>query len=73
MRVVLDTNVILSSISPYSPYCPLAFNANYLVANDRHFRVLKNIPFPSLTVLKMEEFMEILNALPDAGVSKFTA
>ena len=136
MKVVLDTNVILSSISPYSPYrpifdhfeagtyqlgltteilleyeekiqsnfspflaelivgamtlknnvsfvevffqwkliyhdlddnkfvdCALAFGADYLVTNDRHFRVLKNISFPSLTVLRMEEFMEILRTL----------
>ncbi len=134
MKVVLDTNVILASISPFSPYrpifdhfevgtcqlgltteilleyeekiasnfsfllselvvgamslksnvsfvevffrwqliyhdlddnkfvdCALAFNADYLVTNDRHFRVLKNIPFPSLTVLKMEEFLEVLD------------
>lgn len=136
MKVVLDTNVILSSISPYSPYrsifdhfeagtyqlgltteilleyeekiqsnfspllaelivgamtlknnvsfvevffqwqliyhdlddnkfvdCALAFGADYLVTNDRHFRVLKNIAFPSLKVLRMEEFVEILPSL----------
>jgi predicted nucleic acid-binding protein len=43
--------------------CALAFGADYLVTNDRHFRVLKNISFPSLTVLRMEEFMEILPTL----------
>lgn len=135
MKVVLDTNVILASVSPYSPYrpifdhfeagtyqlglttevlleyeeklasnfssllselivgamslksnvsfvevffrwqliyhdlddnkfvdCALAFNADYLVTNDRHFRILKKIPFPSLTVLKMEEFLEVLDS-----------
>lgn len=145
MKVVLDTNVVLSSISPYSPYrtifdhfeagtyqlgltteilleyeekiesnfsvllaeltvgamslksnvnfvevffrwqliyhdlddnkfvdCALAFNADYLVTNDRHFRVLKNIPFPSLTVIKMEEFMEVLDGYPVSGTMSFT-
>ncbi len=137
MKVVLDTNVILSSIFPYSPFrpifdhfeagsfrlgltteilleyeeklssnfspfvaelvvgamplkanvefievffkwkliyhdlddnkfvdCALAFGADYLVTNDRHFRALRSIPFPSLTVLKMEDFMKILSKLP---------
>lgn len=133
MKVVLDTNIILSSISPYSPYkfvfdqfeagsytlsltteilleyeekltanfspfvaelivggivlksnvqftevffnwrlifddlddnkfvdCALASNADYLVTNDRHFSVLKSIPFPSLKVIKIEEFLDLL-------------
>ncbi|MEO6758075.1 MAG: putative toxin-antitoxin system toxin component, PIN family [Saprospiraceae bacterium] len=40
--------------------CAVAANAHYLVTNDRDFRILKNIEFPKITVLKIEEFMEIL-------------
>ncbi len=133
MRVVLDTNIILSSVSRYSPYrivfdkfeqssytlcltteiileyeeklseifnpllaeltvgamllkrnthfqevyirwnllskdaddnkfidCAVASNADYLVTNDKGFRILKTIQFPKLEILRIEEFEEIL-------------
>ena len=34
--------------------------ADYIVTNDAHFRVLREIPFPSLTVLSVQAFMERL-------------
>ncbi len=37
-----------------------AFNAHFIVTNDRHFNVLKNIEFPKITVIKVEEFVELL-------------
>lgn len=39
----------------------ISSNANYLVTNDKHFRVLKTIPFPTVTVVTLEEFKTILD------------
>lgn len=38
--------------------CAIAANAECLVSNDRHFRVLKTIDFPKITILKLKEFEE---------------
>ncbi|WP_229235521.1 MULTISPECIES: putative toxin-antitoxin system toxin component, PIN family [Emticicia] len=40
--------------------CAIACNATYLVSQDRHFDVLKQIPFPKIQVLKVEEFLNVL-------------
>ncbi|EDN68762.1 nucleic acid-binding protein, contains PIN domain [Beggiatoa sp. PS] len=39
--------------------CAVSANAHYLVSNDRHFRVLKEIPFPRIEVLKIDKFRTI--------------
>ncbi len=44
--------------------CAIAANADYLVTNDRDFRVLKDVEFPKIKLLKMDEFMEVLEGLP---------
>ncbi len=36
--------------------CAFASNADYIITNDNHFRVLKNIGFPSIPVLSVDEF-----------------
>ena len=36
--------------------CAIAANAKCIVTEDKHFRVLKNIPFPKVEVLGLEEF-----------------
>ena len=41
--------------------CAIAANANYIVTEDNHFNRLKQIPFPRLTVLALDEFQEIMN------------
>ena len=38
----------------------ISCNADFLVSNDKHFNVLKNIDFPTLNVYSLEEFREIL-------------
>ncbi|MBL7732608.1 MAG: putative toxin-antitoxin system toxin component, PIN family [Chitinophagaceae bacterium] len=43
--------------------CAFAANAHYLVTDDRHFNVLRNIPFPSITVITLDEFKSLLEAL----------
>jgi putative PIN family toxin of toxin-antitoxin system len=40
--------------------CAVASNADYLVTNDRHFNVLKDIGFPKINVINVEEFQKIL-------------
>ena len=108
LKVVLDTNIILSSISSKSQYkiifdkifsgeidvfvtteildnvfytdahfqfkliqddeddnkfvdCAIASNVHYLVSNDKHFAILKSINFPKVNVLKIDNFIKILN------------
>lgn len=40
--------------------CAIAGSANYLVSEDRHFRVLKSIEFPRVSVLTIDEFLAFL-------------
>ena len=40
--------------------CAFASNADFIVSNDNHFAVLKNINFPSIPVLKIDAFNELL-------------
>ena len=40
--------------------CAFAANATYIVSDDAHFDILKEIPFPPLFVLKLKAFLELL-------------
>ena len=40
--------------------CAFASNATYIVSNDVHFDVLRDVTFPELMVLKLKEFLELL-------------
>ncbi|MBO6253259.1 MAG: putative toxin-antitoxin system toxin component, PIN family [Bacteroidaceae bacterium] len=40
--------------------CAFAANAIFIVSDDTHFDVLKNIPFPQLLVIKLREFLNLL-------------
>lgn len=40
--------------------CAFAANAHFLVTDDRHFNVLKEITFPSITVISLDEFRQLL-------------
>ena len=42
--------------------CALNAGADYIVTNDRHFNVLKAIPFPSVKVIGIDTFKNILIA-----------
>lgn len=42
--------------------CAFASNVHYLVTNDKHFNVLKKIEFPTINLIKITEFNDILNA-----------
>ena len=40
--------------------CALACNARYIVTEDKHFEELKNVPFPKVDVVSLQEFIYIL-------------
>jgi putative PIN family toxin of toxin-antitoxin system len=40
----------------------LASGADYLVTNDRHFDILKDLGFPKINLVKAEEFLEMLQS-----------
>lgn len=40
--------------------CAIASGAAFLVSNDKHFGVLKNIPFPKVKIITANEFKSIL-------------
>ena len=42
--------------------CAFATNATFIVSNDKHYDVLKHIDFPKIQVLKLKEFLELLQA-----------
>ncbi len=41
--------------------CAVAGNVDFLVTNDGHFNVLKNIPFPKVEILSADAFLELLS------------
>ncbi len=40
--------------------CAISCNASYLVSQDCHFQILKDIPFPKVNLIKVDEFTQIL-------------
>jgi len=38
-------------------------NKRFVVSNDKHFRILKEIEFPSIEVISSDQFLEVLNGL----------
>jgi putative PIN family toxin of toxin-antitoxin system len=42
--------------------CAIAGQAAFIVTEDRHFDVLKKVPFPALTAITIDRFLEILQS-----------
>lgn len=40
--------------------CAIAANAQYLATNDRHFNILKTIPFPKVNIVNVLYFYTVL-------------
>ncbi|MBI9037991.1 MAG: PIN domain-containing protein [Bacteroidales bacterium] len=40
--------------------CSIACNANYLATNDNHFNVLKDLDFPTINIVNLDELTLIL-------------
>lgn len=37
--------------------CAIAVNAEYIVSEDAHFRILSTIPFPAIKVIGLDDFL----------------
>lgn len=42
--------------------CAFTANATYIVSDDRHYDVLKSIDFPKILVLKLKEFLGLIQS-----------
>ena len=42
--------------------CAIAANASFIVSEDAHFKHLKDIPFPYVEVIRLREFMNLLQS-----------
>jgi len=40
--------------------CAFSGNVHFLVTDDKHFNILKSIPFPSINVISLEDFKVLL-------------
>jgi uncharacterized protein len=36
--------------------CAIAANADWLITNDKHFNILKDIDFPVVNIIRLEDF-----------------
>ncbi len=43
--------------------CAIAGQADYIVTEDRHFDILKKIPFPELTTINADGFLKIISLI----------
>lgn len=41
--------------------CAIVANADYIVTEDHHFDILKDIPFPKVQTIKLRQFCDMLN------------
>lgn len=41
--------------------CAVAADAEYIVTNDKHFKELKKIPWPKLSIIKIKEFIALIS------------
>lgn len=41
--------------------CAIIAGADYIVSEDTHFKILETIPFPSVQVIRLQEFLTRLN------------
>ncbi len=42
--------------------CYVASSSDFLVTNDKHFNLLKNLPYPPVNVISVIDFMNILSS-----------
>jgi uncharacterized protein len=41
--------------------CAIACGADYIITNDKHFKVLENVPFPKVACVDLATFKEIFD------------
>ena len=42
--------------------CAIISDADYIVSEDAHFRILDTIPFPKVNLINLDEFMVLMGA-----------
>lgn len=42
--------------------CAVVANADFIVSEDKHFRVLKSVPYPRVNVIRLEEFKRLYSS-----------
>ena len=47
--------------------CAIAGKASFLVTEDKHFDILKSVPFPKLTPISIKYFLEVLKGGQDSN------
>ena len=40
--------------------CAVSASAAYIVTNDKHFNILNELPWPKITVMNIQEFLDLL-------------
>ena len=43
--------------------CAIVTHARYVVTNDHHYDVLKEIPFPKVQIISIQDFMKVVGGL----------
>lgn len=43
--------------------CAIVAHARYVVTNDHHYDVLKEIPFPKVQIISIQDFMKVVGSL----------
>ena len=43
--------------------CAIVAHAKYIVTNDHHYNILREIPFPKVEIISIQNFMKILEGL----------
>lgn len=43
--------------------CAIVAHAKYIVTNDRHYDILKEIPFPKVQIISIQDFMKVVGGL----------
>ena len=62
--IYYKTNFIVSDIDDNKFVdCAFASNCDFLVTNDKHFNIVKEIKFPKINIIKLHEFKQILKEL----------
>jgi uncharacterized protein len=55
IKVDLDDNKFVDTA--------ISSDSDYIVTSDRHYNILKEIPFPKVKTISLDNFMDILNNL----------
>lgn len=41
--------------------CAISANARFIVTNDRHYNVLKELDYPPIDIINLEDFMKLIS------------